>query len=151
MYLKKLSIIFSLSVIIAIGSINVTYAFESVSSPKIDNDVIKSIDYLNNNMYILIKSILLDNFDSNQIKNEITFLSSLISDLNKKSNELPKDLNCIIATIKAITSFYNLSIIKAGDYIRSTDPNDLIESIHAFSIGYNTSLGFKEIYLKARK
>lgn len=151
MYVKKISIIISLAMIIFISSINISYAFEFSSSPKVDSDIIKSIDYLNNSMYLLVKSVSSDDFDSSQVKNEITFLNSLISELNKKSSELPKDLSDIVATIQAITSFYNLSVIKAGDYVNSKDANDLIESISAFSIGYNTSLSLKESILKAGK
>lgn len=151
MSLKKLSIIFSIALLVFVNSMNVSSAIQVSYSPKVDSALIKSIDYLNNNMYLLVKSISSDNFDSNQVKNEINFLNSLISELNKNSSELPKDLNGIIATIQAITSFYNLSLVKAEDYVDSKDANDLIETISAFSVGYNASLSLKEFILKAGK
>ncbi|MDO7206196.1 hypothetical protein Q5M85_21000 [Paraclostridium bifermentans] len=73
MYLKKLSIIFSIALLIFIGSINTTSAIE-ISVPNLNsNEIVKNLDFLDNSMYILIKSISTEGFNQNEVKSKLIF------------------------------------------------------------------------------
>ncbi|KGJ49714.1 hypothetical protein KD33_07110 [Clostridium sp. NCR] len=143
MYLKKLSIILSVAAFIFISSINTASAIEISAPTSNNNEIIKDLDFLDNSMYVLIKSISTEGFSPNEVKKQITFLNSLISQLDKKSQDLLKEQRDVAAALQSILSFYKLTIIKAEDYVNSKDPNDLIGSISAFSTGYRTSLSLK--------
>ncbi|UOW69087.1 hypothetical protein [Paraclostridium bifermentans] len=151
MYLKKLSIIFSIALLIFIGSINTTSAIE-ISVPNLNsNEIVKNLDFLDNSMYILIKSISTEGFNQNEVKKQINFLKSLISQLEIKSHQFLKEQRDIAATLQCILSFYNLSLIKCEDYVNSKNSSDLISSISSFSTGYRTSLSLKSQVFKAGK
>lgn len=151
MYLKKLSIIFSIALLIFIGSINTTSAIE-ISVPNLNsNEIVKNLDFLDNSMYILIKSISTEGFSQNEVKKQINFLKSLISQLEIKSHQFLKEQRDIAATLQCILSFYNLSLIKCEDYVNSKNSSDLISSISSFSTGYRTSLSLKSQVFKAGK
>ncbi|KGJ49343.1 hypothetical protein [Paraclostridium dentum] len=151
MYSKKLRIIIYIALLVFICSINTASAIEISSPTSNNNEITKNLDFLDNSMYILIKSISTEGFSQSEVKKQIDFLNSLIYQLNKKSHELPKEQRDVTATLQCILSFYNLSIIKADDYISSKNSNDLISSISAFSTGYRTSLNLKTQIFRAGK
>ncbi len=151
MYLKKLKIILSIALLIFISSANTTSAIKTLAPSSNNNEITKNLDYLDNHMYILIKSISAEEFNQGEVKKQIKFLRSLISELNKKSYNLPKQHRDVTATLQCILSFYNLSVIKADDYVNSKNSNDLISCIDAFSTGYKTSLNLRNHMFKARK
>lgn len=151
MYLKKLSIILSIALLIFVGSVNTTSAIKASTPISNNNEIAKNLDHLDNHMYILIKSISAEEFNQGEVKKQIKFLSSLISELNKKASNLPKEQRDVTAALQCILSFYNLSVIKADDYVNSKNSNDLISSIDAFSTGYRTSLNLRNQVFKARK
>lgn len=151
MFFRKLSIILSITLLIFIGSVNTSSAIKTSSQTSNSNEITKNLDHLDNNMYILIKSISAEEFNQGEVKKQIKFLGSLISELNKKASNLPKEQRDVTATLKCILSFYNLSVIKADDYVNSKNSNDLISSIDAFSTGYKTSLNLRNQMFKARK
>lgn len=149
MSLKKLSILLSIVLLIFISSVNTTSAFEVPNYNS--SEFAKKLDYLDNNMYILIKSISADKFDTNDVNKQITFLNSLITDISNKSYDLPKEERDIAAALQAISSFYKLAVIKAEDYVNLKNSDDLISAISTFSIGYTSSLNLRNLVFGAGK
>ncbi|QEZ67447.1 hypothetical protein D4A35_00315 [Paraclostridium bifermentans] len=151
MYLKKLSILLSISILIFWGSINTV---STLNTPQYDpyvKSIAKDLDFLDSNMYVLIKSIYSENFDINQAKIQISFINSLIYDLSKKGSDLPQEQNDVAAALQAILGFYKLSIIEADRYLYSKNSDDLINAINAFSMGYTASINLRNIVFRAGK
>ncbi|EQK43062.1 hypothetical protein C672_2006 [[Clostridium] bifermentans ATCC 638] len=151
MSLRKLSIILSIVLLIFISSINTASAFEVPNSNSYSSEFSKKLDYLDNSMYILIKSISADKFDTNDVNKQISFLNSLITDITNKSYDLPKEQRDIAAALQAISSFYKLAVIKAENYVNSKNSDDLISAISTFSIGYTSSINLRNLVFGAGK
>ena len=151
MYLRKLSIIFFMTVLIFSSSINTASA---ISSPP-DDPYVKSIgrdlDFLDSNMYVLVKSISSENFDTNEAKIQISFINSLIYDLTEKAYNLPKDQSDVFAALQAILGFYKLSIIEADRYLYSKNSDNLINAINAFSMVYTSSVNMRNLVFRTGK
>ncbi|MDO7205619.1 hypothetical protein Q5M85_17445 [Paraclostridium bifermentans] len=108
-----------MTVLIFSSSINTA---SSLSSPPYDpyvKSIAKDLDFLDSNMYVLIKSISSENFDINQAKIQISFINSLIYDLSKKVQIYQQEQNDVAAALQAILGFYKLSIIEADRYLYS--------------------------------
>lgn len=151
MYFKKLSILFFMTVLIFSSSINTASA---ISSPPYDpyvKSIGRDLDFLDGNMYILIKSISSENFDTNEARRQISFIGSLIYDLSKKGLNLPKEQYDVASALQAILGFYKLSIIEADRYLYSKNSDDLINAINAFSMGYTASINLRNIVFRAGK
>ena len=151
MSLKKLSIIFSIALLVFVSSINTASAIEVSAPSSNNNEFVKTLDFLDNNMYILIKYLSAENVNTDEANKQINFLNSLISELNKKSSQLPKEQRDVSAALRAISSFYELSIIKAENYLESKNSDDLISAISTFSIGYSSSVNLRSIVFGAGK
>lgn len=151
MYLRKLSIIFFMTVLIFSSSINTASA---ISSPPYDpyvKSIGRDLDFLDSNMYVLVKSISSENFDTNEAKIQISFINSLIYDLTEKAYNLPKDQSDVFAALQAILGFYKLSIIEAYRYLYSKNSDNLINAINAFSMGYTSSVNLRNIVFRTGK
>ena len=151
MSLKKLSIIFSIALLVFVSSINTASAIEVSAPSSNNNEFVKTLDFLDNNMYILIKYLSAENVNTDEANKQINFLNSLISELNKKASQLPKEQRDVSAALRAISSFYELSIIKAENYLESKNSDDLISAISTFSIGYSSSVNLRSIVFGAGK
>lgn len=148
MYLKKLFILTTIILFVFISNINSSYSIEGYPSDSSLTSISKDLDFLDNNMYVLVKSISTENFDISGARNQISFINSLIYDLTEQSYNLSKDQADVAAALQAILGFYKLSIIEANKYIDSKDSDDLIGSINAFSMGYTSSINLRNIIFR---
>lgn len=150
MILKKLSIIFSIILIIFASSINVSSALSTVAPPPVSNEYIKNLEIIDNHMYLLIKSIVAGDFDKAQINKDIKFIETLINDLSLRTSKLPEKDNDVILAMQAILNYYKISILEIKNYISNKNPDALIDAITSFSISYNYSSSLREIIGEAR-
>ncbi|EQK43061.1 hypothetical protein C672_2005 [[Clostridium] bifermentans ATCC 638] len=148
MYLNKLSILTTIILFVFISNINASYSIERYPSDSSLASISKDLDFLDSNMYVLVKSISTENFDTSGARNQISFINSLIYDLTEQSYNLSKDQADVVAALQAILGFYKLSIIEANKYIDSKDSDDLISSINAFSMGYTSSINLRNIVFR---
>lgn len=148
MYLKKLSILTTIILFVFISNTNSSYSIEGYPSDSSLTSISKDLDFLDSNMYVLVKSISTENFDTSGARNQISFINSLIYDLTEQSYNLSKDQADVVAALQAILGFYKLSIIEANKYIDSKDSDDLISSINAFSMGYTSSINLRNIIFR---
>lgn len=148
MYLKKLSILTTIILFVFISNINASYSIEVYPSDSSLTSISKDLDFLDSNMYVLVKSISTENFDISGARNQISFINSLIYDLTEQSYNLSKDQADVVAALQAILGFYKLSIIEANKYIDSKDSDDSIGSINAFSMGYTSSINLRNIIFR---
>lgn len=148
MYLKKLFILTTIILFVFISNINASYSIEVYPSDSSLTSISKDLDFLDSNMYVLVKSISTENFDISGARNQISFINSLIYDLTEQSYNLSKDQADVAAALQAILGFYKLSIIEANKYIDSKDSDDSIGSINAFSMGYTSSINLRNIIFR---
>ncbi|WGX75112.1 hypothetical protein QJS64_13645 [Paraclostridium bifermentans] len=148
MYLKKLSVITAIILFVFISNVNISYAIKVSPYDSSLNYISKDLDFLDSNMYVLIKSISAEDFDINGARRQISFINSLIYDLTEKAYTLSKEQADVAAALQAILGFYKLSIIEANKYIDSKDSDDLISSINAFSMGYTSSINLRNIIFR---
>ena len=148
MYLKKLSILTIIILFVFISNINASYSIERYPYDSSLTSISKDLDFLDSNMYVLVKSISTENFDIDGGRRQISFINSLIYDLTEQSYNLSKDQADVAAALLAILGFYKLSIIEANKYIDSKDSDDLISSINAFSMGYTSSINLRNIIFR---
>lgn len=151
MYLKKLSILFFITVLIFSSSINTASALKSPAYDPYVKSIARDLDFLDSNIYVLIKSISSESFDINEARIQISFINSLIYDLTEKAYNLSPEQSDIAAALQAILGFYKLSIIEADRYLNSKNSDDLISSINAFSMGYTSSVTLRKIVFRAGK
>lgn len=148
MYLKKLSILTTIILFVFIININASYSIERYPYDSSLTSISKDLDFLDSNMYVLVKSISTENFDKSGARNQISFINSLIYDLTEQSYNLSSEDADVAAALQAILGFYKLSIIEANKYIDSKDSDDLISSINAFSMGYTSSINLRNIIFR---
>lgn len=148
MYLKKLYILTTIILFVFISNINASYSIERYPYDSSLTSISKDLDFLDSNMYVLVKSISTENFDTSGARNQISFINSLIYDLTEQAYNLSSEDADVAAALQAILGFYKLSIIEANKYIDSKDSDDLISSINAFSMGYTASINLKNIIFR---
>lgn len=151
MILKKLRIILSIILIIFASSISVVSAFNTEAPPPVSNEYIKELEIIDNNMYLLIKSIATRNFDEDKIIKQIKFIETLINNLSLKTAKLSQEDNDVILAMQAILNYYKISNINIKDYLNNKDADELIDSITSFSLGYNSSSNLRKIIGEARQ
>lgn len=149
MNLKKLSVIFSIILIIFASSINNSYAIKTISPPPIDNEYIKSLEVIDNYMSILVKSVYIENLDKDQISKDIKFIETLINNLTIKTSKLGEKDNDVILSMQIILDYYKISIINVKKFINDKDTDALISATTSFSLGYNSSSILRTIIGKA--
>ena len=148
MYLKKLYILTTIILCVFISNINASYSIERYPYDSSLTSISKDLDFLDSNMYVLVKSISTENFDTSGARNQISFINSLIYDLTEQAYNLSSEDADVAAALQAILGFYKLSIIEANKYIDSKDSDDLISSINAFSMGYTSSINLRNIIFR---
>lgn len=148
MYLKKLYILTTIILFVFISNINASYSIERYPYDSSLTSISKDLDFLDSNMYVLVKSISTENFDTSGARNQISFINSLIYDLTEQAYNLSSEDADVAAALQAILGFYKLSIIEANKYIDSKDSDDLISSINAFSMGYTSSINLRNIIFR---
>ena len=150
MSLKKLSIILSIALLVFVSSINIASAFEnSAPSKSAGNEYVKDLNIIDNSMYITIKLISKDNYNKDEALKQVAYSNSLLDNLNSKISKLPSKDDDVILSIRAILNFYKLSLLKAYNYIKSDDADDLIDAISAFTVGSNASTTLRKIINQA--
>ncbi|CEN84256.1 hypothetical protein [Paraclostridium sordellii] len=151
MFIKKLSIIFSILLIIFTINVNTTYAFNSMAPQPIHNEYIKELEIIDNYMYLLVQSVATKNIDPTKANKDIRFIETLIDSLTDKTSKLSKEDNDIILSMQVILNYYKISIINIKVYIDKNDADRLIDSITSFSLGYNSSSTLRGIIGKAKQ
>jgi hypothetical protein len=150
MIFKKLSIVFSIILIIFANSSNVSFAATSVNITDITNEYIESLEIIDNYMYVLMKSISTANFNEAQINKDIKFVETLINDLNFKTSKLTESDNDVILAMQVILNYYKISIINTKKFLNTKDADSLITAISSFSLGYDSSSSLRTIIGKVR-
>lgn len=145
MNLKKTKIIILMTLTILTCNLNFVSAFEYFPPKSISQDLIKDLDLIDNNMYILINTILKDQINEDSAKQQIRILDSLIKNLNSKSSTISTKDDTTLLAIKAILSFYKVSLIKSEDFLKTENQDDLVNAVSAFSVGYNSSTTLRKI------
>jgi hypothetical protein len=150
MIFKKISIIFSIILIIFANSSNVSFAANSVNIEDVTNEYIKSLEIIDNYMHVLMKSISTANFNESQINKDIKFVETLINDLNSKTSKLTESDNDVILAMQVILNYYKISIINTKNFLNTKDADSLITAISSFSLGYDSSSSLRTIIGKVR-
>lgn len=145
MFIKKLSIIFSILLIIFTINVNTTYAFNSMAPQPIHNEYIKELEIIDNYMYLLVQSVATKNIDPAKADKDIKFIETLINDLTNRTSKLSKEDNDVILSMQVILNYYKISIINIKVYIEKNNADKLIDSITSFSLGYNSSSTLRKI------
>ncbi|CEP40914.1 Uncharacterised protein [[Clostridium] sordellii] len=151
MFIKKLSIVFSIILILFTININTIYAFNTVTPPPISNEYIKELEIIDNYMYLLVQSVATKNIDQSKTSKDITFIETLIDSLTNKTSKLSKEDNDVILSMQVILNYYKISIINIKVYIDKNDADRLIDSITSFSLGYNSSSTLRNTIGKAKQ
>ncbi|CEQ08644.1 Uncharacterised protein [[Clostridium] sordellii] len=151
MFIKKLSIVFSILLIIFTINVNTTYAFNSIAPQPIHNEYIKELEIIDNYMYLLVQSVATKNINPTKVNKDIRFIETLINSLNNKTSKLSKEDDDVILAMQAILNYYKISIINVKFYIDENDADRLIDSITSFSIAYNSSSTLRVIIGKAKQ
>ncbi|CEP86943.1 hypothetical protein [Paraclostridium sordellii] len=151
MFIKKLSIIFSILLILFAININTTYAFNSIAPQPTHNQYIKELEIVDNYMYLLIKCVATKNIDTTKVDKDIKFIETLIDSLTNKTSKLSKEDDDVILAMQAILNYYKISIINIKYYLNNNDCDRLIDSITSFSVAYNSSSTLRIIIGKARQ
>ncbi|CEN74872.1 Uncharacterised protein [[Clostridium] sordellii] len=151
MFIKKLSIIFSIVLILFSININTAYAFSTVTPPQVHNKYIKELEVIDNYMYLLVKCVASKKIDSSEINKDIKFVETLIDSLNNKTSKLSKSDNDVVLAMQAILNYYKISIINIKYYLNNNDCDRLIDSITSFSVAYNSSSTLRVIIGKAKQ
>lgn len=151
MFIKKLSIVFSIILILFTININTTYAFNSVTQPPISNEYIQELEIIDNYMYLLVKSVATKSIDPTKANKDIIFIETLIDSLSNKTSKLSQEDNDVILAMQAILNYYKISIINIKFYLEKNDADRLIDSITSFSLGYNYSSTLRTIIGKAKQ
>ncbi|CEO32995.1 hypothetical protein [Paraclostridium sordellii] len=151
MFIKKLSIVFSILLIIFTINVNTTYAFNSMAPQPIHNEYIKELEIIDNYMYLLVQSVATKNINPTKVNKDIRFIETLINSLNNKTSKLSKEDDDVILAMQAILNYYKISIINVKFYIDENDADRLIDSITSFSIAYNSSSTLRVIIGKAKQ
>ncbi|MFR3566406.1 MAG: hypothetical protein ACLTUR_00340 [Paraclostridium sordellii] len=151
MFKKKLSIVFSIVLILFTININTTYAFNSMAPQPIHNEYIKELEIIDNYMYLLVQSVATKNINPTKVNKDIKFIETLINSLNNKTSKLSKEDDDVILAMQAILNYYKISIINVKFYIDENDADRLIDSITSFSVAYNSSSTLRVIIGKAKQ
>lgn len=145
MNFKKLSIILSIALFVFTNSISTSFANNISAPPPINNEYIKDLEIIDNNMYLLIKSIVTGEFSKNEVNKDIKYIEALINDLTLKTSKLAQKDNDVILSMQSILNYYKISIINLKKYINNKDADALIDAITSFSLGYNSSSSLRKI------
>lgn len=148
MNLKKLSIILSVILIVFASSTNISSA-RNISAPTSGDVYVNDLELIDNRMYLLIKSIIKEDFDKDQVSKDVKYLESLIKTLDDKTAKLNQEDIEIALSIQAVLNYYKISIISIKKYIIDENPDDLISSIISYSIGSNSSTNLRKFLVKA--
>lgn len=148
MNLKKLSIILSVILIVFASNTNISSA-RNISAPTSGDVYVNDLELIDNRMYLLIKSIIKEDFDKNQVSKDVKYLESLIKTLDDKTAKLNQEDIEIALSIQAVLNYYKISIISIKKYIIDKNPDDLISSIISYSIGSNSSTNLRKFLVKA--
>lgn len=151
MFIKKLSIVFSILLIIFTINVNTTYAFNSMAPQLIHNEYIKELEIVDNYMYLLVQSVATKNIDPTKVNKDIKFIETLINSLNNKTSKLSKKDDDVVLAMQAILNYYKISIINIKYYLNNNDCDRLIDSITSFSVAYNSSSTLRVIIGKAKQ
>ena len=151
MFIKKLSIVFSILLITFTINVNTTYAFNSMAPQPVHNEYIKELEIIDNYMYLLVQSVATKNINPTKVNKDIRFIETLINSLNNKTSKLSKEDDDVILAMQAILNYYKISIINVKFYIDENDADRLIDSITSFSVAYNSSSTLRVIIGKAKQ
>ncbi|WP_278547955.1 hypothetical protein [Paraclostridium bifermentans] len=145
MLFKKLSIVLAITLILFTSNITFTHALIVTAPDSVSNQYIQDLERVDNDMYLLTKAVIMGNYKENEINKSIKFIETLINDLNIKVSKLPQEDTDSILAIQSILNFYKISLMKIQSYLETKDPDNLIDSINAFSLASSASKELERI------
>ncbi|UAG16931.1 hypothetical protein [Paraclostridium bifermentans] len=134
-----------MTLIIFTSTASFTHALSLVPPSTSDNQYIKDLEIIDNNMYLLIKTIIMGNYKDTEINKSIKFIETLIEDLNIKASKLPQKDNAAVLAVESILNFYKVSLIRLQSYLETKDPDNLMDAINIFSLASTSSNNLSEI------
>lgn len=151
MFLKKLSIVLAITLILFTSNIIFTHALIVTTTNSVNNQYIQDLERVDNDMYLLTKAVIMGDYKEDEIGKSIKFIETLINDLNIKVSKLNKEDTDSILAIQSILNFYKISLMKIQSYLETKDPDNLIDAINAFSLASSASKELERIISDAGK
>jgi hypothetical protein len=148
---KKLIIVLAITLTLFTSNISFSHAFNVSDPVPFSNQFIKDSELIDNNMYLLIKSVITGNYKEDEINKSIKFIETLINGLNIKISQLPEKNDPAILAMQSILNFYKISLANIQSYLETKDPDNLIDAINAFSLASSSAANLKHIVSGAGK
>ncbi|WP_290059804.1 hypothetical protein [Paraclostridium bifermentans] len=145
MSLKKLSIVFAITLILFTSNMSFSHSLSASAPAPISNQSIKDLEFIDNNMYILIKYIVAGNYKVDKVDKDIKFIEVAINTLTAETAKLPQRDNDVILSMQSILNYYKISLSRLKSYFETKDPDNLIDAIVSFSSGYDSSNKLRQI------
>ncbi|MCU9814210.1 hypothetical protein LEQ07_03445 [Paraclostridium sp. AKS73] len=149
--LRKFSIIIFITLIIFTSNMNFSHALTIAAPDSVSNQYIQDLEIIDNNMYMLTKSVIMENYKVDEITKNIKFIETLINDLNIKVSKLSQEDTDAILALQSILNFYKISLMKIQSYLETKDPDNLIDAINSFSLASSASKDLRKIITDAGK
>ncbi|WGX74655.1 hypothetical protein QJS64_10770 [Paraclostridium bifermentans] len=148
---KKFSIIIFITLIIFTSNMNFSHSLSIVAPDSVSNQYIQDLEIIDNDMYLLTKSVIMGNYKVDEITKNIKFIETLINDLNIKVSKLSQEDTDAILAMQSILNFYKISLMKIQSYLETKDPDNLIDAINSFSLASSASKELRKIITDAGK
>ncbi|UOW66879.1 hypothetical protein [Paraclostridium bifermentans] len=142
---KKLNIVFAITLILFTSTISFSNACNVSAPVPVSNRLIKDLELIDNNMYILIKYVAAGNYKQDKVEKDIKFIEAAIDTLTAETAKLPQRDNDVILSMQSILNYYKISLIRLKAYFETKDPDNLIDAIVSFSSGYDSSNKLRQI------
>lgn len=149
--LRKFTIIIFITLIIFTSNMNFSHALSIAAPDSFSNQYIQDLEIIDNNMYMLTKSVIMENYKVDEITKNIKFIETLINDLNIKVSKLSQEDTDAILAMQSILNFYKISLMKIQSYLETKDPDNLIDAINSFSLASSASKDLRKIITDAGK
>ncbi|WP_263329558.1 hypothetical protein [Paraclostridium sp. AKS73] len=130
---------------------NFSHALTIAAPDSVSNQYIQDLEIIDNNMYMLTKSVIMENYKVDEITKNIKFIETLINDLNIKVSKLSQEDTDAILALQSILNFYKISLMKIQSYLETKDPDNLIDAINSFSLASSASKDLRKIITDAGK
>ena len=142
---KKLNIVFAITLILFTSTISFSNACNVSVPVPISNRLIKDLELIDNNMYLLIKYVAAGNYKQDKVEKDIKFIEAAINTLTAETAKLPQRDNDVILSMQSILNYYKISLSRLKAYFETKDADNLIDAIVSFSSGYDSSNKLRQI------
>lgn len=142
---KKLNIVFAITLILFTSTISFSNAYNVSAPVPVSNRLIKDLELIDNNMYLLIKYVAAGNYKEDKVEKDIKFIEAAINTLTAETAKLPQRDNDVILSMQSILNYYKISLSRLKAYFETKDADNLIDAIVSFSSGYDSSNKLRQI------